>query len=787
MTRTMTTLPHRRPLTTGEVLGIAHGGDPLWDRIRAAQIEAGARPAWLTVSVSILYATCILLAFGSTANFVLLVCWYLLVVAASLGGAYTLRQRNPAGSASRVTIRDKWLIAGALAGPTLLWTIIPITIAASASAIELLPIFLVVGALIAGTNLLFAIPLVGLGQLAILSAAATAGLLINAHAINALILSGFAICIGAAIFENARVFVSRKLDEFELEEKNATITLLLKEYEEAHGDWLWQVDAQGRIVHATDRMAQLLGRDREDLVGRHFITLIAGGDDEAAMRPMALKSLAYHFEGQTAFTNLVVPVTVDDDPRWWQLSAQPISDEAGVHAGFRGVGSDITEARASEDKINRMARYDALTGLPNRSLLMDGLEEALTRAHRLKRSCALMFIDLDRFKSINDTLGHQIGDKLLCEVALRLEELTDDGQRIGRLGGDEFAVVVREGDDEQLVTDLAERIITKLSEPYQIDGNRLSIGASVGIAFGPTDGVTTHNLIRSADLALYRAKDAGRGVVRRYLPEMHREAEERRQLETELRSALKNGELTLAYQPILASNSQQIEGFEALLRWTHPALGEVPPEKFVPIAEEAGLITVIGEWVIRTACAEAVKWPDNIKLAINLSPLQFTNPNLTTVVLSSLSKNGLSPARLEVEITEGVFLSENIYTIATLHQLEAIGVRIALDDFGTGYSSLGYLRKANFSKIKIDRSFVRGAAQNSDESVAIIKAIVALADSLGMETTAEGAETEAEYESIRALGCGQVQGFYFSHPMSPAQALALVSDHDGEPDIRRFG
>jgi EAL domain-containing protein (putative c-di-GMP-specific phosphodiesterase class I) len=277
-------------------------------------------------------------------------------------------------------------------------------------------------------------------------------------------------------------------------------------------------------------------------------------------------------------------------------------------------------------------------------------------------------------------------------------------------------------------------------------------------------------------------------VVRRYLPEMHREAEERRQLETELRSALKNGELALAYQPIIASDTQKIEAFEALLRWTHPALGEVPPEKFVPIAEEAGLITAIGEWVIRSACAEAVKWPDNIRLSINLSPLQFTNPNLTTVILSSLSKNGLSPTRLEVEITEGVFLAENAHTMATLHQLEAIGVRIALDDFGTGYSSLGYLRKANFSKIKIDRSFVRGAAQNSDESVAIIRAVVALAGSLGMETTAEGAETEAEYESVRSLGCGQVQGFFFSHPMSAAQALALVSEPEGEPDLaRRFG
>ena len=781
MTQLRSTATHRMQLTLADILGISHPGDPQWDAVRGARFAACQRLFPMISGIALFYATCILLTLFGTVSAWLLLPWYGATVASlfSLMPAFC-PQRDSAG---RFSVRAVWKLMLIALSSGLLWTVPILFMMDAASPAQQLAVVTVTFAGMAGTGLVFQMPFSALSRLAVFTTALCVGLWAHSGPMAALATLAFSSCLSFAIFQNGRLFTEQWLYNHELKEKNDTITLLLREYEEAHGDWLWQIDAQGRLVHLTERMASLLGREAADLVGRHFVTLLAGGDDEAAMRPLALKTLAYHLEGHTPLTDLVVPVTIDDEPRWWQLSAQPLVDHAGEHMGFRGVGSDITEARLSEDKINRMARYDALTGLPNRALLMDGLEEAMTRAHRLKRTCALMFIDLDRFKSINDTLGHQIGDKLLVEVAHRLEDVTDDGHRIGRLGGDEFAIVVREADDELLISQLAEHIIATLSEPYDVDGNKLSIGASVGVAFGPSDGATAHNLIRSADLALYRAKDAGRGVVRRYLPEMHREAEERRQLETELRSALMNGELGLVYQPIFASNSQKIEGFEALLRWTHPALGDVPPDKFVPIAEEAGLITAIGEWVIRSACAEAVNWPADIRLAINLSPVQFTNPNLTAVILSSLSKNGLSPGRLEVEITEGVFLTENALTMATLHQLEAIGIRIALDDFGTGYSSLGYLRKANFSKIKIDRSFVRGAAQNSEESVAIIKAIVALAGSLGMETTAEGAETELEYESARDLGCGQVQGFYFSHPMSPAQALALVSEAGADIDL----
>lgn len=776
----------RPPLTAGEILGVAHRDNSLWDSVRGAQMKAGMRPAWLTMSVALLYATCILAAFLDTPHIVALTLWFALLLAVSIGALYIVHKWQSSPHNERIAVHDMWMIAGAMSGPTLLWTIVPLALGDLAAQSQALLIYLVTGALIASTTLLFALPLVGLGQLLIFSAAVSISLLLNQDPIQALIIIGFCICMAATIYENARVFVSQKLDEFDLAEKNATITLLLKEYEDAHGDWLWQVDQRGRLIQASDRMAHLLRREQDDLIGRHFITLLAG-DDEDTNKPAALKTLSHYLDAKRAFTNLVVPVTVGDKTRWWELSAQPVIDSNNRKSGFRGVASDITEARISEDKINRMARYDVLTGLPNRSLLLDGLEEALTRAHRLERSCALMFIDLDRFKSINDTLGHQIGDKLLCEVAARLGDIINDGHSIGRLGGDEFAVVVRKANDEAAVVQLAESIISHLSEPYVIEGHNLRIGTSIGIAYGPSDGATTYNLIRSADLALYHAKNAGRGVASRYLPQMHREAERRRQLETELRAALENGELSLAYQPIFSTASQQIEGFEALLRWSHPTLGEVPPEKFVPIAEEAGLISVIGEWVVHTACAEAARWPEEISLSINLSPLQFLNPHLITVILSSLSRNAIASERLEVEITEGVFLSENAHTIATLHQLESIGVKIVLDDFGTGYSSLGYLRKANFSKIKIDRSFVQGAGQNADDAIAIIRAIVALAQSLNMTTTAEGAENEVEYESIRALGCDQVQGFYFSHPMTAAQAFALVSDQDDEPSLRRTG
>jgi diguanylate cyclase (GGDEF)-like protein len=445
--------------------------------------------------------------------------------------------------------------------------------------------------------------------------------------------------------------------------------------------------------------------------------------------------------------------------------------------GFRGIGTDLTQQRRSEDEINRLAKYDSLTGLPNRMLMRRTLDEALQNQQSAAGGCALFLIDLDRFKNVNDTLGHPIGDSLLKQVAQRLTNVIGDKGQIGRLGGDEFEAVFPTLNDGGGLASLAERLIQQVSMPYSIEGHNISIGASVGIAIAPPIGTCADALIRNADLALYSAKAAGRGTFCFFAPEMHSEAQDRQMLENDLRKAIGRGELQLVYQPVVNAQTEELSGFEALVRWHHPARGVISPSLFIPLAEESGLIPQIGEWVLRTACAEAAKWPEQIRVAVNLSPLQFVDPNLPAIVVSALANSQIQPRQLELEITEGVFLVESESTDDMFAKLKSLGVRLALDDFGTGYSSLGYLKKAPFDKIKIDQSFVRGAAKAGSRNAAIIRAIVTLAESLGMDTTAEGAETHDELTLIRELGCSHIQGYIFGRPMAPEEAGSLAAQN----------
>ena len=384
-------------------------------------------------------------------------------------------------------------------------------------------------------------------------------------------------------------------------------------------------------------------------------------------------------------------------------------------------------------------------------------------------------IDLDRFKSVNDTLGHLVGDRLLAQVAERIRTVCSPNETCGRLGGDEFAVVIHDLPEPAYVEQLAFRIIEAVSHPFVVDSHTLFVGTSIGSAMAPQDGQDAETLIRSADLALYRAKDTGRGRHVRYAPSMHADAEERRALEIALRDALANDELHLLYQPIVDCREGGVRGFEALARWTHPTLGSVSPARFIPVAEEARLITSIGNWVLRSACCEAVGWPENIRVSVNVSAEQLYSPEFLDIVLSALSHSGLAAERLELEVTESVFLREGTGVSQMLDRLIALGISLSLDDFGTGYSSLGYLSRTRFSTIKIDQSFVNSAAANQRESLAIIRAIVAMAQSLDMETTAEGVETEGEYDLVRTLGCSKVQGYYFGRPMPASDARALFT------------
>ncbi len=437
---------------------------------------------------------------------------------------------------------------------------------------------------------------------------------------------------------------------------------------------------------------------------------------------------------------------------------------------------DVTAKRQAEARIAHMAHHDALTSLPNRVLFHERLDEALLRVRRDRDKFAVLYLDLDQFKSVNDTLGHAAGDKLLMAVAERLRTCLRGSDMVAKFGGDEFAVLQMglAGPPEAGI--LAERIVTLLSEPYDIEGQQAVIGTSVGIALAPADGETSDQLLRNADMALYQAKEDGRCTFCFFQPGMGASLRAHHTLELDLRKALGASEFEVYYQPLVTLETGVICGFEALLRWHHPLRGMVAPAEFIPLAEEIGLIVPIGEWVLRQACAEAAGWPDDLKVAVNLSPVQFKKGNLPQMVFATLASTGLPAARLELEITESIFLAESKANLATLRRLRALGVSISMDDFGTGYSGLSYLRAFPCDKIKIDRSFISELSESAD-CMAIIKAITNLGSNLGIPTLAEGVETETQLAWLREAGCTEMQGYLFSRPVPASEIAELLSPH----------
>jgi len=763
------------PLDLRGLLGFSepHGWD--WGAIRAAQMNALQKTALIRPLSNMLAAALLVFILSSHNDLTWLGGWFLLLAAAathSAIGKWKMREWV-ARSVSRKELHGETvtsLILGAL------WSVPPLLFSKTAGVEELLSIWAVVTALMAGSSFaLVAIPVATLCFLALTGGSLVAMMLMLGMPTMAAAAAVYALMLAYTCLTNGHAFIASQMSEQALAEKKEVVSLLLREFEESTADWLWQIDAGKCLTHVSPRFAKALGKESNELEGQSLLQVLAGDAWEAGNFASGLRELAEKLKRRESFSDLVLPVKINGEARWWELSASPRLDERGAFLGFRGVGSDVTEQRASADKINRMARYDTLTGLPNRLLINEALQRSMEEADKWRGRCAFMMIDLDRFKAVNDTLGHPIGDRLLTRVAERLKSLMGENEMCGRLGGDEFAVVVQDASDGAKVERLAKAIIDTLSRPYEVDQHTLYIGASVGTAIGPKDGRTAEMLIRSADLALYRSKDVGGGAHHAYEPQLHVHAEERRTLEIALRKALEKGEFHVVYQPVVSANDTVIEGFEALLRWTHPEFGDVSPAKFIPVAEDARLIAPIGEWVLRTACIEAAGWPSTVKVAVNVSAEQLHDPNFVTAVISALSNSGLPPHRLELEVTESVFMREGTGATAVLDQILGLGVKLSLDDFGTGYSSLGYLRKTQFSTIKIDRSFVQGAAKNKAESLAIIRAVVAMADSLGMSTTAEGAETEEELAMIRQLGCRKVQGYLFGRPMIADDARKLLN------------
>ena len=529
---------------------------------------------------------------------------------------------------------------------------------------------------------------------------------------------------------------------------------------------LCMFDADGKIQLFNERYAAMLGRTDIPLTGRLLVDVLR--EEQAKGQ--------WQGDAGEFFARLVV------DAREGRTTSQVVTrfgrsirvvNQPMLGGGWVATFEDITEWLEAQAKISHMARHDALTNLPNRVLFHEQLERGLRRAGS-NDQLAVLCLDLDHFKDINDSLGHPIGDALLKEVGRRLKATVGEHDTVARLGGDEFAVVQIGRSEEAEARVLAGRLVEVISAPYEIDDHQIVIGVSIGISLSPQDGTNPDELLKNADLALYRAKADGRGTYRFFETGMDARAQARRLLEMDLRAALQRDEFQVYYQPIRDVASDRVVVFEALLRWNHPHRGLISPINFIPLAEETGLIVQLGEFVLRSACVDAATWPDDVDVAVNLSPVQFKSPNLIAIVNEALEASGLAARRLELEITDSVLLQNSETTLTTLHELRGMGVRISLDDFGTGYSSLSYLRSFPFDKIKIDRSFVSELATRQD-SMAIIRAVTGLGRSLGIVTTAEGVENDAQLDLLRREGCTQAQGYLFSMPR-PASDVALMLD-----------
>ncbi len=755
------------------VLGLADPKGIDWGRVRGAQVNVLQRLAPFRLIMSLLTIAVVIVTMMGRVPRIEIYLWSIVSGTIAALAAYP-RLRNlsyTVQTATRIELHRE-TIWSALIG--LGWASAIVLFAPHAGPEQLLILWALATVVMAGAAFaLSAVPLATATYLVIVGAALTWATWALEMRMVAAIACCFTLWLAHACLRAGRTFVIHEAAEHALAEKTEVVSLLLREFDDSGGDWMWQTDAAKCLTHVSSRFAYALGVEIDALESKPLLQILAGETWEAGNFAAGLRELAEKLKRRESFSDLILPVTIAGEMHWWELSASPRYDERGAFLGFRGVGSDVTAQRRSADKINHMARFDTLTGLPNRLQVTEALGEAMAEAERWRGRCAFMMIDLDRFKAVNDTLGHPIGDRLLTRVAERLQTLMTGKDMCGRLGGDEFAVVVYDANDSARLTRIAGQIIDTLSRPYEVDQHTLYIGASVGTAIGPRDGRSVEMLIRSADLALYRSKDQGGGAHNAYEPQLHAHAEERRVLEIALRKALEKNEFQIAYQPVVSAEGGVVESFEALLRWHNPELGHVSPARFVPVAEDARLIGPIGEWVLRSACEEAMNWPEHVRIAVNVSAEQLTDANFVTAVVSALAHSRLPAHRLELEVTESVFMREGTGAVAILDKLLALGIRLALDDFGTGYSSLGYLSKTKFSTIKIDRSFVTGAAKNVPEALAIIRAVIAMADSLGMSTTAEGVETDVEYQLVRRLGCKKVQGYLFGRPMTASDAGAL--------------
>lgn len=610
--------------------------------------------------------------------------------------------------------------------------------------------------LVVGLWLMLSLRMPEMGQTIAVIMVIYCGTLVNAVSVN---YNSFLKSIAWEIetTEHVRQLETKNLRLVEAEE---TVRLLLHDFENFTSDWLWWCDPDGCIIAPNQRFCEAAGIDADVLAGATFTDLFRISPQQ--------RDLLRAISQRSSFNEIEVELDQDGERRWWQLSGKLWCDaQTGETLGMRGFASDITAVRKAQENVAYLAHYDSLTGLPNRALFKQDFEAEL--ASDGQAPGALLCLDLDGFKRVNDTLGHPVGDALLCAVAQRIKAELADGEWVARLGGDEFMVVIPQMTDER-VAEVAECIIHAVSRPMRLGDYDVACSTSIGIVtFDP--GQQASDLIRHADLALYDAKASGRNCHRFFAAHMLDGIAERRELETALRQALANDELEMHYQPIVSLETGEVVACEALMRWNPAGRDPVPPGVFIPIAEETGLIIELGAWALREVTRHAAQWPRHLHVTVNISPLQLMDSALLGTIVNALGNSQLSPDRLTIEITETVLMSVSEESRATLHRLCEMGIGIALDDFGTGYSSLNYLKSFPFSKLKIDRCFVADVT-TSEQARAIIRAIVQLAETFGITTVAEGVETQEQIELLRGLGCRQAQGFLFSEPTSAEVTFA---------------
>ncbi|MFC5511249.1 EAL domain-containing protein [Massilia jejuensis] len=543
-------------------------------------------------------------------------------------------------------------------------------------------------------------------------------------------------------------------------------------------DWYWEQDSEFRFTMVAGGFSEKAGVAVEHLLGKtRWEYLPALGDTEYGRKHIAL---VHSFQPFNDFEYHVL----DDNgqTRWFLVNGQPVFDELGHFAGYRGTGSDITERKLTEQRVHHVAQHDALTGLPNRSLLQDRLGQAVAYATRSGNPVWVMLIDLDRFKFVNDSMGHKAGDVLLMTVAARLRSSLRDADTVARLSGDEFVVIVSERGDQELTPDIVARVMNAVAQPVMLGTKEFFVTCSIGVAVYPSESTNVDNLIEHADIAMYRAKKLGRNNFQFYTPAMNEESLERVRIESALRNAVERDEFVLYYQPQIDIKSGKIVGMEALIRWQHPELGMVPPGRFISIAEETGMIVAIGAWVLRTACAQNKAWQDagfdRLRVAVNLSARQFGASDLIENLATVLRDTGLEPKYLEIELTESLFMSDITPAVDLLHRMKALGVNLSIDDFGTGYSSLSYLSRFPIDVLKIDRSFVADITRDANDE-AIVTSIIALAHNLKLAVIAEGVETGEQLDYLRRHGCDEMQGYYFSKPLPAHEFEQLMVEGRG--------